>query len=157
MRNHKGLKIPALAFMACILLFPTVASAAGRIRVRLGGVYVGGFYSRSYYPYYGYYPYYAYYDPIHWGLWVPYYYNPGYYPYGMPYAVDNAGKIKLEGADKLDRVYLDGAYAGIASDLKTIKLKPGTYNLEVKHDGSTVLTQRVYVLGGKTVKVPVHN
>ncbi len=141
-QTNKGLNVAILALLACLLLFPLAGNAAGRVRVRLGGGFVGGFYS-----------------PYEWGFWPGYYWGPyGYYPgyYAAYYGAD-LGKIKLNGADKLDRVYIDGAYAGTAGELKSIHLKPGTYNLEVKHGDTSILSQRIYVLSGKTVEVAVHD
>jgi len=138
-RINKGLKIAALTLLACLAVFPLAVSAAGRVHVRIGGGFAFG----------GFYPYY-------WGFWPPaYYWGPYYGYYGGYYAGADMGKIKLEGADKTDRVYVDGAYAGIAGDLKTIHVKSGTYNLEVKRGDTDVLSQRVYVLSGKTMKVIV--
>ena len=136
-RINKSLKVAVLSLLACLLVFPLAASAAGRhVRV-IGGFGFGGFY-----PY--------------WGFWPGAYYGGPFYGYsGGYYAGTNMGKVKIEDADKMDRIYLEGAYAGVAGDLKTIHLRSGTYNLEVKRGGTNVLNQRVYVLSGKTVRVIV--
>ena len=151
-----------------LLLFPfsIPSHADGGFRVWVGGGYggfgmgfarghVGGYYARPYHPYRRYYPYYAPYYAPGWGV-------PGPVVYGARYVyVPDArpsgklGKIQLDGADRMDRVYLDGGYAGIAGDLKTITIKPGNYNLEVKRGGAGIFAQRVAVLGGKTLKINI--
>jgi hypothetical protein len=54
-----------------------------------------------------------------WGWGSPYYSQP--YWHCRP----RTGKIKLEHVDGRDHVYLNGAFAGRAADLKTIKLRAG--------------------------------
>jgi hypothetical protein len=149
-----------------LFLFSTPSQAGGGFRVWVGGGYggfgvgfagghAGGYYARPYYPYRPHYPYYAPYYASGWGV-------PGPVVYGARYVYvpdtrpsDRLGKIQLDGVDRMDRVYLDGGYAGIAGDLKTITIKPGTYNLEVKRGGTGIFSQRVAVLGGKTLKINV--
>jgi len=133
-RIGKGLTVAALSLIACLMAFPFTASAMGRFHLGFGF----GFY------------------PPAWGFAPPAYYWDSYYGYyGWNYPPPNTGKIKLEDPDKEDHVYLNGAFAGTVSDLKTIHVRAGTYDLEVKHNDQNVLSQRVYVLGGKTVKVTV--
>lgn len=127
-------------------------------RVRLGGVTVGAGYSHfSGHPYFGY-PYSAW--PHYWGardlLFYPHYgwlggfVHPGYY---RDYRQGpGMGQLKLRTEDKLAPVYLDGGYAGVAKDLKTMWLTPGAYDLEVRKDSES-FSQRVYVLSGKTVRI----
>lgn len=114
------------------LLLATSAFAGPHFRG--GGVYVGGYYGRSYWgP--GYYPGYAYY-PAFPGSMV---YRPG------------LGQVRLY-ADSRDEVFIDGAYAGTVKDLKSLWLKPGTYDLELRSRGQSYF-RRVYVLAGKTIKL----
>ena len=137
LRINKSLKVTALTLFACLLVFPLAAPAAGRHVRIIGGFGFGGFY-----PY--------------WGFWPgAYYWSPYYGYYDGYYAGTNMGKVKLEDPDKMDRVYVEGAYAGVAGDLKTIHLRSGTYSLEVKRGDTNVLSQRLYVLSGKTVRVIV--
>jgi len=119
--------------------------------IHLGGVMVGAGYSHfsGGYPYYGGYPggwggYY--FDPF---LWTPFYHS-GFYS-GFAYG-PHMGDVKLQNIEKTATVYLDGALAGPVEKLKDMWLDPGTYQLEIR-DGKRRLTQKIYVLSGKTLKV----
>ena len=61
--------------------------------------------------------------------------------------------MKLQSAAKDAEVYLDNAYAGTASKLKSFWLQPGVYELEVRTQGRAPQAKRIYVLTGKTLKV----
>ncbi len=121
-------------------------------RFRLGGIYLGGGYSRySYnspslyhYPHY-YRSHYPYYHPI--DAWA----HPGYY-LGFD-RTDSTGRIKLKTEHREASVFLNGAFAGVAKDLKEIWLEPGVYELKVAADLYEPFELRVYVLTGKTVKI----
>ena len=117
----KALLILATAAMT---FAPLTASAA----VIRGGVFVGGpvFYGPG--PYWG----------SYWG------------PYG-PYAYANAGQVKLETKVKDAQVFINGAYAGLTKDNKTMHLRPGSYNIEIREGDRTTFTQKVYVTAGKTI------
>jgi hypothetical protein len=137
----------------------TVSGAAneGR-RVRLGGVMLGASYTRGY-PYYPYsYPYYSGFGPWagpYWGLYDPFWYSPWIHPslYSGWTARDQMGEIKIDTAAKTAAVYVDDAFAGTVKDLKSIWLRPGAYNIEVRDYGGRTFRQRVYVLTGKTLKM----
>ncbi len=127
-------------------------------RVRLGGISAGAGYSHfSGYPYFGA-PYRAW--PYGWGAWDPFFYpsygwlggfvDPGYYR-GYRRGPDT-GHVRLSTEAKEGLVYLDGGYAGVAKDLKSIWLRPGAYNLEVRTDHES-FSQRIYVLSGKTLRI----
>jgi hypothetical protein len=122
--------------------------------LRLGAIGVGAgyFHGPALYPYPGYgYPFYsaAFWDPF----WGPYY--PAYAP-DLNY--DNGkGEVRLTGAAKDAKVYLDGAYAGTADRLKHMWLDPGAYNLSVDSPGRETFQQRIYVLSGKTIKVAANH
>ena len=132
-------------------------------RVRLAGISVGvGYTHYSGRPYW--YPYG--YSPFYWTLFQPYYlslydlYSPFYYPafYHPGFYTGFArgpdmGEVRLQTTSKKAEVFLDGAYAGKAEDLKTIWLEPGAYNLEVKAESRPPFSRRIYVLSGKTVKI----
>ncbi len=128
------------------------AKSPSHHRIRLGGVMVSGGYGYySGFPYYGYYPGlwglpYYYYDPF---LWSPFYY-PGYFT-GYAYQ-PGMGNVKIQAGEKDATVFLDGALAGPVQQLKSIWLEPGVYNLELR-EGKERLTQKIYVLSGKTLKV----
>jgi hypothetical protein len=157
-RTTLGRSIPTkwLAAVPAALLVALLLSAApAEARVRLGGVVVGGGYShfsghrgfgrpgfyRPYYrPFYG-----SFYDPFYGGFYHPGYYNG--YRQGP-----RMGQVKLKDAPKGAEVYLDGGYAGLAGDLKSIWLRPGAYSIEVR-DGDLSHAERIYVLSGKTVRI----
>jgi hypothetical protein len=108
-----------------LLLQPAMARGRGGVG---GAVIVGGGY--------------GWYDPW-WG-----------YPYpGGVYGADNTGTVKFETDAKDAAVYVDGGYAGTVGKLKSLHLRPGTYNIELRHPGRTNYTEKVYVAAGKTVKV----
>ncbi len=113
---------------ALMTLAPVSASAAirGYVVVR-PHYYVGGWYS----PYWG--PY--------WGA-----------PYPL-YSYPNSGEVKLETKVKDAQVFINGAYAGTTHDNKTMHLRPGNYNIEIREGGRTEFAQNVYVTLGKTVKI----
>ena len=85
-----------------------------------------------------------------WGYWPAPYYNPYYYGYGVR---PNVGEIRLDTNLKDAQVYLNGAYAGTAGKLKSMWLRPGAYNLEVRAPDRSRYAERVYVVGGKTLHV----
>lgn len=109
--------------LALMTLIPMSASAAIRGFVGVGG-YWGG-------PY-----------------WGPYY---GYYGYYGPYGYPSAGQIKLDTKVKNAEVFINGAFAGMTQQDKSMHLRPGTYNIEIRELGQTKFTQQVYVAPGKTL------
>ena len=126
----------------------------------LHGFSLGGGYSSSrfrYYPPFGYFRPYSYYwgrYPFHHltGAWAyPDFYHPAYFAgYGR---TARGGRIKLKTKYKRASVYLDGAFAGLAKDLKEIWLEPGVYQLKVEPERHEPFEIRVYVLTGKTVRI----
>jgi len=140
----------------------SVPEMHSKTRVRFGGMSLGGFYRQD--SGYNTYPYYPYpYSPAWWGMspygfwpqpdFSPMLYHSGYYR-GFS-RVDGMGEVKLLTAEKNAEVFLDGAYAGLSEDLKSIWLDPGAYSLELKSTGKQVFKKRIYVLSGKTVKIEV--
>jgi hypothetical protein len=125
-----------------------------KTRVRFGGLMVGAGYSRysgyapwRFYPgYWG--PFWPYYSA--WGWYDPWFYHPYYYS-GFARG-PNMGEVKLKAEPRQAQVYIDGAYAGQVSDLKSMWLDPGAYNLEVKSEGKS-FERRIYVLSGKTLRI----
>ena len=110
-------------------LAPFSASAAiGRVVV-VGRPYYGGWYGGFYRPFWG--PY-----------WGPYY-GYSYYP--------NSGEIKLDTKVKDAQVFINGAYAGTTHENKTMHLRPGNYNIEIREGNNTQFAQKVYVVAGKTL------
>ena len=84
------------------------------------------------------------------GYWSPIY-PPGYWR-GLERG-ESKGEIKLGTSENLAEVYIEGAYAGFAQDLKSIWLDPGAYDLELKVTGYQTFRKRIYILSGKRVKV----
>lgn len=118
----KGLLILAAALMT---LAPVSASAAVRGFVVVGGPYYGGFYHPFWGPYWG--------------------------PYGGYYAHPYSGEVKLDTKVKDAQVFINGAFAGTTHQNKSMYLRPGTYNIEIREGGAPHFTQRVYVVAGKTL------
>jgi hypothetical protein len=89
-----------------------------------------------------------------WGLYDPFWTSSFIHPalYGGFYNGPNMGQIKLN-APKDASVYLDGAFAGTVSKLKTISLEPGIYDLEVKGATGSEYRKKVYGLSGKTLDI----
>ena len=112
---------------ALATLVPVSASAAGFVVV--GRPYYGGWYAPFWGPYWGY----------------------GYgYGYGY-YAFPNSGQVKLDTKVKDAQVFINGSYAGTTHENKTMHLRPGSYNLEIKEGGTTQFAQKIYVAAGKTI------
>jgi hypothetical protein len=109
---------------ALMMLAPFSASAA---RIFIGG----GFYA----PYWG-------------GYWGPYW-GPAY---GYSYA-PNSGEVKLDTKVKDAQVFINGSYAGTTSENKTMHLRPGNYNLEIKEGGANRYAESIYVVAGRTLKL----
>jgi hypothetical protein len=118
------------ALVASLLVIVPAPAAAQRVRVGFYGGY--GFYGGG--PY--------------WGPWGGYYpgYGYGYYP-GRP-----LGEVHLKSPDSKAEIYINGALAGRAHDLKRFYLAPGTYNIE-QRIGSDVQKQRVYVIANRSLKL----
>jgi hypothetical protein len=74
--------------------------------------------------------------------WGPAYYG-GYYPYG--------GEVKLDTKVKDAEVFINGAFAGTTHQNKTMHLRPGGYNIEIREAGVPKFTEQVYVVPGKTL------
>ena len=83
--------------------------------------------------------------------WVGPYWGPRPY-WGPTYVVNpNQGEVKLDTKVKDAQVFIDGAYAGTTHDNKTMHLRPGNYNIEIREAGRTQYAERVYVVRGKTL------
>jgi hypothetical protein len=119
-----------IAAAALMTLAPLSASAAGRRFAVVARPYVGGWYS----PYWG-------------SYWGPYWGSYG----GVYYAVPNTGEVKLDTKVKDAQVFIDNAYAGTTRENKTMRLRPGSYNIEIRVNGRTQYAERVYVVAGKTL------
>jgi hypothetical protein len=122
----KGLLVLAAALM---MMVPASAPAAGRVVVVARPYFgYGGFYR----PYWG--PY--------WG---------GYY--GGYYAHPNAGEVKIDTKVKDASVFINGAYAGTTHENKSMYLRPGSYNIEIRQGDRVAFAQKVFVSTDKTIKL----
>lgn len=117
--------------LAGIFAVALAGSLDARPRIRFGGLAIGAGYSYGAFPYFS-----------------PFYYDPSGYAY-QP----NMGEVKLQTRAKNGEVFLNGAYAGEVSKLKSMWLDPGAYNLEIRKLGHSIYERRIYVLTGKTLKV----
>jgi len=76
--------------------------------------------------------------------WSPWGYGPyDYYP--------NSGEVKLDTKVRDAQVFIDGAYAGTTHDNRTMHLRPGSYNIEIREVGRTAFSQKLFVVAGKTL------
>jgi hypothetical protein len=80
------------------------------------------------------------------GYWGPYW-GPAYYGYGYP----AAGQVKLDTKVKNAEVFIDGAFAGMTQQTKSMHLRPGNYNIEIRELGQTKFVEQVYVVAGRTL------
>ena len=93
-------------------------------------------------------PYYGWYAPY----WGPYWgYGPAYY--GPYYTHPNAGEVKLDTKVKDAEVFINGSYAGTTKQNKSMYLRSGSYNLEIREAGRTAYAEKIYVVAGKTLKL----
>jgi hypothetical protein len=140
----RTLRLALLATLIAAFASPSFA------HVRLGSVTLGfGYFNVP-----GYGPVCCYspwaYDPFYgpfWGAFGP------YYPAGFFDPGPRKGTVKLIHANKDAAVYIDNAYAGKASELKSINIEPGAYDLELQPPGDKPIQKRIYVLSGKTLKL----
>jgi len=82
-----------------------------------------------------------------WGWGGPFW--GGYWPYDW----NNTGTVKFESVANTDEIYINGSYAGLVKNLRSIHLSPGTYRVTVKDNGKQILDREVYVMRGKTIKL----
>lgn len=108
-----------------VLVLPSPAMAAPRVVV---GVY-GGYYG----PYWG---------PWGWGYPGPY----GYYG-GRP-----LGEIHVKSPNADAQIFINGAFAGRAKDMKHFSLVPGTYIIE-QRNGTDVQKVKIYVTAHRSLKI----
>jgi hypothetical protein len=130
-------KTIAKSVLALSMLLTVMPAAEAR-----GGFYVGPVIAPVYRPF---------------GYWGPYGY-PGYYGYGYYGGFGypshpNAGEVKIDTKQKDAQVYINGAYAGLAKDMKSTWLKQGTYDLELRAPDGQNFTTQIYVVAGKTMHI----
>lgn len=61
------------------------------------------------------------------------------------------GAVKFHTDVKDADVLIDGAYAGTAGKLKTIRLRPGSYDIELRAPGRREYAAKIYIFAGKTL------
>lgn len=83
------------------------------------------------------------------GMYSPYWGPYGYGPYVT--ARPTMGKVKLDTKVKDAEVFINGSFAGTVGKLKSMWLREGTYNIEVRAAGRTPFAEKVYVVPGKTL------
>ena len=66
---------------------------------------------------------------------------------------EDKGQVKLTAYPKTAEVYIDGAYAGNADQLKAMWLDSGAYDLSLSANGRVPFHQRIYVLNRKSLKI----
>jgi len=120
-RKTRWIMKKGLLILAAAVMALAPVSASAAIVVGPG--YYGGFYS----PYWG----------------------PGYA--GPYYAYPNSGEVKLNTKVKDAQVFINGSYAGTTHENKKMRLRPGTYNIEIREGGQTPFAEKVYVVAGKTL------
>ena len=81
------------------------------------------------------------------GFYGPYW-GSGYAGY---YAYPYSGEVKLDTKVKDAQVFINGSYAGTTHENKKLRLRPGTYNIEIREGGQTPFAEKVYVIAGKTL------
>ena len=75
--------------------------------------------------------------------------NPGYF---APYNVyPNLGEVKLDTKVRDAQVFINGAYSGTTHENRTMRLRPGTYNIEIREGSQTPFSQKIFVVAGKTM------
>ena len=116
------MKKTLLVLAAALMTLAPFSASAARVGVFVGRPYFGGFYN----PYWG-----AYWGP-YWG------------PYGYTYA-PNSGEVKLDTKVKDAQVFINGSYAGTTGENKSMHLRPGNYNLEIK-DNTAIIKQNQLML-----------
>ena len=83
-----------------------------------------------------------------WGYGYPQYY--GAFPVVSHHG---AGQVKLDTKVKSAEVFVNGAFAGTAGELKTMWLRQGSYSIEVRYPGQATFAEKVYVVAGKSIRV----
>ncbi len=137
---NRILKGSAIALLALMMLAPMASAQRGGFRGGFGGfrggIGFGGYWGPGWYGY-------------------PYYWTG---PYGY-YEGVASGQIKLKAPAKDDEVFVDGAYAGMAKNLKHFYLPAGNHNIELRDPSghNSILQDRVDVIPGKTIDIgPTH-
>jgi len=119
--------VMALALTSFSAMTASAMGYRGGVVVVGGPVFYGGWYAPFWGPYWG---------PAYMG---PYYVYP------------NSGTVKLDTKVKDAQVFINGAYAGTTRSNKTMRLRPGGYDLEIRESGKTSFSERIFVEAGRTL------
>jgi len=85
----------------------------------------------------------------------PSYWGPPVY-YAVPARSANSGELKVDTNAKDSSVFINGAFAGTVREMKTIWLRSGSYDIEVRNTNGGVFDQKVFVpINRKVVVEPV--
>jgi hypothetical protein len=71
----------------------------------------------------------------------------------IPVRSANSGELKVDTSAKDASVYINGSYAGTVKALKSVRLRSGTYDIEVRTTNGGVFNQKVFVPVDKKVVV----
>jgi hypothetical protein len=77
----------------------------------------------------------------------------GPYPYGTTLGAANLGQVKIDSNFKDAEVFINGAFARTLGQLKTMNMRAGGYNIEVREPGRQPFQAKVFVVPGKTMKL----
>jgi hypothetical protein len=126
--------------LSLLAIMPAPAFAGPRIGV---GFYGGGWgWGGPYWAPYG-----------GWGYPGYYYGGPyGYYGSGYGYGGRPLGEVKIKSPDSHAQIYINGAFAGRAQDMKRFYLAPGTYTIE-QRIGNDIQKEKVYVTANRSLKI----
>jgi hypothetical protein len=119
--------------VAVMAMLPMTAAARGRVGVFVRPMVVAP---------YGWYGWYGWYGPY-----------DGFYPYGPYLAAPNTGQVKFDTDVKDAEVFINGSLAGTVRQLKTLTMRPGSYQIEIRAPGRAPFKQKIYVVAGKTMKL----
>ena len=119
----------ALAGITLMVMLPMIGAARARVAIFAGPSFGYGWYG----PAYGYYP--------------------GYYAWGPTMGVPKVGEVKLDTKVKDAEVIINGSLAGTSGQLKTMYLRAGSYDVQVRAPGRAPFEQKIYVVAGKVVKL----
>jgi hypothetical protein len=115
-----------LAGVALMVMLPMMGAARGSVGV-FGGPAIG------YGPGYGYYP--------------------EYYAWSPMAAIPNAGEVRLDTKVRDAEVFINGSLAGTSGHLKTMYMRAGAYDVQIREPGRAPFEQKIYVVAGKVIKL----
>ena len=92
--------------------------------------------------------------PVFYGGWIGQYWGPYWGPsYGFFRFDLNSGEVKLKTKVRNAEVYINGAYAGSTHKNRCMYLRQGKYTIEIRQNGKTAFSQKVFVTAGRTLRL----